>query len=59
MSEKKLSSLQIVEGQFKNLLEKCLLTNDNNERARLIRRLNNLAGVIYFLISLPVGISKE
>ena len=52
MSKKMRNSIGIVVGQFQNILEKCLKTKDDNERAVLARRLINLIGVIQFLISM-------
>jgi hypothetical protein len=51
MGKKIRNSIEIVVEQFQNLLEKCLQTKDEHERAVLVRRLINLVGVIQFLVS--------
>lgn len=53
------NSLEIVTGHFKNLLMKCLQTNDENERELLVRRLINLCGVIQFLIVVKNTIAQD
>jgi hypothetical protein len=50
MSKRMRNSIEMVVGQFQDLLEKCFQTKDDNERVVLVRKLVNLLGVIQFLI---------
>ena len=54
MSKKIQSSVEMVEGHYHHLHDKYLQTRDRSERAILVKRLINLAGVIQFLISVQM-----
>lgn len=52
MKIKKINPLEVVQEQYQNLKEKLLSTNDVREKDFLFKRLNNLANVMQFLISI-------
>jgi hypothetical protein len=52
MKIKKINPLEVVQEQYQNLKGKLLSTNDVREKDFLFKRLNNLANVMQFLISI-------
>ena len=52
MKKKSINPLEVVQEQYVRLKEKLLATNDLREKNLLFKRLNNLADVMQFLISI-------
>jgi len=52
MKMKKINPLEVVQDQYQHLKDKLLSTNDVREKNLLFKRLNNLANVLQFLMSI-------
>ena len=52
MKMKKINPLEVVQDQYQHLKDKLLSTNDVREKNLLFKRLNNLANVMQFLMSI-------